>query len=70
MGPLGAYSRPMPKQRFNLSIEPRQLAALKRIEQKTGARASEQIRRAIDLWLSAHERPDRPQNKNARRGAS
>lgn len=40
-----------PKQKFNLVIEPTQLAALKAIEERTGARLSEQIRRAIDAYL-------------------
>jgi hypothetical protein len=42
----------MPKRKFNLSLESGQLTALKRIEARTGARISEQIRRAVDLWLS------------------
>ncbi len=40
-----------PKQKFNLVIEPVQLAALKAIEERTGARISEQIRRAIQAYL-------------------
>jgi hypothetical protein len=40
-----------PKQKFNLMIEPGQLAALKAIEERTGARISEQIRRAIQAYL-------------------
>lgn len=40
-----------PKQKFNLLLEPRQIAALEAIEKKTGARLSEQIRRAIDAYL-------------------
>ncbi len=40
-----------PKQRFTLIIEPVQLAALQAIEEKTGARLSEQIRRAIQAYL-------------------
>jgi hypothetical protein len=40
-----------PKQRFTLIIEPAQLAALQAIEGKTGARLSEQIRRAIQVYL-------------------
>jgi len=40
-----------PKQKFNLVIEPVQLAALKAIEKRTGARISEQIRRAIQAYL-------------------
>jgi hypothetical protein len=40
-----------PKQRFTLIIEPTQLAALQAIEERTGARLSEQIRRAIQAYL-------------------
>jgi hypothetical protein len=42
-----------PKQRFPVMLEPSQLSALKAIESKTGARVSEQIRRAIDQWLES-----------------
>jgi len=40
-----------PKQRFPVMLEPAQLAALKAIEQRTGARISEQVRRAIQAYL-------------------
>ena len=51
----GAYgiTAVSPKQKFNLLLEPRQIAALEAIEEKTGARLSEQIRRAIDAYLEA-----------------
>lgn len=43
---------PMPrKQRLQLLVEPVQLAALRLIEERTGANVSEQIRRAIDAYL-------------------
>jgi hypothetical protein len=42
-----------PKQRFNFLIEPGQLAVLKRIEETTGAKVSEQIRRAIQAYLES-----------------
>ncbi len=42
-----------PKQRFTLIIEPAQLAALRALEERTGARLSEQIRRAIQVYLDA-----------------
>jgi hypothetical protein len=42
-----------PKTRFQLVIEPSQLSALRAIEEKTGARISLQIRRAIDAYLQA-----------------
>jgi len=41
-----------PKQRFPVMLEPEQVAALRDIEARTGARISEQIRRAIDDWLA------------------
>ncbi len=44
-----------PKQKFNLVIEPGQLAALRAIEEKTGARISEQIRRAISAHLETQK---------------
>jgi len=39
------------KQRLQLLVEPVQLAALRLIEERTGANVSEQIRRAIDAYL-------------------
>lgn len=51
-----AHSLPMsPKQRFPVMLEPAQLAAMKTIEERTGARVSEQIRRAIDRYLESAE---------------
>ena len=48
------YSSPMsPKTKFNFMIEPAQLAALRQVEERTGAAVAEQIRRAINLWLAA-----------------
>ena len=41
-----------PKQRFPVMLEPAQVAALRDLEARTGARISEQIRRAIDDWLA------------------
>jgi len=53
---LVAHSGAMtPKQKFNLVIEPNQLAALKAIEERTGARISEQIRRAINSYLESQK---------------
>jgi hypothetical protein len=40
-----------PKRPFNLMLEPKQIEALREIERRTGAPASEQIRRAIDAYL-------------------
>jgi hypothetical protein len=40
-----------PKARFQLMLEPEQLAELRQIEANTDVPVSRQIRRAIDLWL-------------------
>jgi len=40
-----------PKLKFNVMLEPGQLAALKAIEDKTGAPVAVQIRRALDAYL-------------------
>jgi hypothetical protein len=45
------YHAMSPKDRFQLMIEPAQLAALRRIQDETGAPISEQIRRAIAAYL-------------------
>lgn len=42
-----------PKQKFNLSLEPGQVAALQAIEERTGARLSELIRRAVQAYLDS-----------------
>lgn len=57
-----------PKQRFQLVVEPEQIAALKAIEEKTGARISEQIRRAIDAYLDAQKVLSRSELKAIRSG--
>ncbi len=40
-----------PKQRFQILLEPEQLEALRRIETRTGAPVTRQIRMAVDRWL-------------------
>ena len=40
-----------PKRPFNIMLEPRQIDALRKLEEATGAKPSEQIRRAIDAWI-------------------
>lgn len=40
-----------PKRPFNIMLEPAQIDALREIEQATGAKPSEQIRRAVDRWI-------------------
>jgi hypothetical protein len=39
------------KQRFPVMLDPEQLAALRAIQERTGARVSEQIRRAVAKWI-------------------
>jgi hypothetical protein len=52
---MAQYGAMSPKQKFNLVIEPSQLAALRAIEERTGARISEQIRRAIKGYLESQK---------------
>lgn len=40
-----------PKERFQVMLEPEQIAALRSIEDRTGAPLAVQIRRAVDAWL-------------------
>jgi hypothetical protein len=52
-------------------LEPEQLAALRRREEETGAAIGEQIRRAIDQWLSGksdvRKTASRPRGKRERK---
>ena len=43
------------KTRFQIVLERRQLEALRLIEEHTGAKVSEQIRRAIDAYLASQK---------------
>ena len=52
-----------PKQRFQILLEPEQLAALRQIEQRTGAPVARQVRMAVERWLS--ERSEKPERKRA-----
>jgi Ribbon-helix-helix protein, copG family len=45
------YTALMNKTRFQVHLDPKQLAALQAIQETTGAPISESIRRAIDAWL-------------------
>lgn len=47
-----------PKQQTNIRLDPTQIEGLRRIRVRIGIPASEQIRRAIDAWLAAHNRPE------------
>jgi hypothetical protein len=46
------HTRPVAKQRVAFMLEPRQVEGLHAVDQATGVNASEQIRRAVDAWLS------------------
>lgn len=43
-----------PKQRLYITLEPEQIANLRAIEGVTGATASAQIRKALDIWFERH----------------
>jgi hypothetical protein len=55
--------RMSPKQRFQILLDPEQLAALRRIEDRTGAPVARQIRMAVDRWLD--EQGEKPERKRA-----
>jgi hypothetical protein len=55
-----------PKTRFQLVIEPGQLAALRAIEARTGARISTQIQRAIYAYLDSQPFLSVAETKEAR----
>ena len=40
------------KTRFQILLEPEQMSALKRIQERTGAPLAAQIRRAVDMWIA------------------
>jgi hypothetical protein len=56
-----------PKQRFVVLLEPGQLAALQEIERRIGASISEQIRRAIDVYLDAQTFVEKAEIERLRR---
>jgi hypothetical protein len=41
-----------PKTRFQILLEPEQLAALRRIQERTAAPIASQIRRAVENWIA------------------
>jgi hypothetical protein len=43
-----------PKTRFQILLEPEQLEALRRIQDRTGAAVAAQIRRAVEGWIDKH----------------
>ena len=52
-----------PKQRFQILLEPEQLEALRRIENRTGAPVGRQIRMAVERWLG--EQGEKAERKRA-----
>jgi hypothetical protein len=53
-----------PKTRFQILLEPDQLAALRRIQERTGAPVASQIRKAVEKWIA--EQSERMDRKRAR----
>jgi hypothetical protein len=52
-----------PKTRFQVMLDPPQLAAMRAIEQRTGAPVARQIRMAVTRWLE--EQGVKPERKRA-----
>ena len=52
--------------RYTFFIDPDQLAALRHIKQDIGIPESEQIRRALDAWLSERDSPKKTRTRRAR----
>jgi hypothetical protein len=49
-----------PKTRFQMYLEPDQLAALRRIQAETAAPVASQIRQAVAQWIAEHgAKPER-----------
>ena len=42
------------KTRFQILLEPEQVEALKRIQERTAAPLAAQIRRGVDMWIAEH----------------
>jgi len=55
-----------PKTRFQILLEPEQLEALRRIQQRTAAPVASQIRAAVEKWITDQE----GDKKTARRRSS
>jgi len=53
-----------PKTRFQILLEPEQLAALRRIQERTAAPVASQIRRAVEKWI-AEQGDQKPERKRA-----
>jgi len=52
--------------RYTFFIDPDQLAALRQIKQDVGIPESEQIRRALNEWLSKRDSPHKTAKRSAR----
>ncbi len=52
-----------PKTRFQILLEPEQLAALRRIQERTAAPVASQIRRAVEKWIA--EQGEKTERKRA-----
>ena len=55
-----------PKTRFQILLEPDQLAALRKIQEHTSAPVASQIRKAVDKWIA--ENGDKPNRKRLGKG--
>jgi Ribbon-helix-helix domain len=57
-----------PKTRFQILLEPEQLAALRRIQERTSAPVASQIRKAVEKWIAEHgEKTDRKRASTRKR---
>lgn len=56
-----------PKLRFQILLEPGQLAALRAIEERVGVAIGEQVRRAIDAYLDGQKTLTKAELKELRR---
>ena len=52
-----------PKTRFQILLEPEQLAALRRIQDRTSAPVASQIRKAVEEWIA--KQGEKPARKRA-----
>jgi len=55
----------MPRVRYDFYVEPEQLDGLRRVRERDGVLPSEQIRRAIDVWLEQKGVKPRAERKRA-----
>jgi hypothetical protein len=55
----------MPRTRYNFYLDPDQIDGLRFVKERDGVLPSEQIRRAIDLWLEQKGAKKRTERKRA-----